>query len=367
MSRRRSLVLLAFGLLAALGVVVACNAGGFDPASKVDNVRLFVVKADRPYVKPGETITLEALVTDGRKVKPREAKLYWIPILCLNPTDDLYYLCFAPPGDGSREAGNTKLVPLGPLAALADGGAEGGTGATPPAAGSNPFSSIPTGVDLAPFLPQGPSFSFTVPTDSVKDREGAPPYGLGIIFNILCAGRVEIAARDTAGSAQQSPVRCTDENGVSLPPSDYVIGISRFYVYPDRVNANPVIERVTVFDQPVDPRAGVTISRCADGVREKDCPENLLDVVVSDASWEPNPSEVTRNGPQNEQIWVSYYSDIGILENDARLLFDPTSGRVANSEVRLRAPKFVGDGTLWMVVHDNRGGAAWIVVPLHIR
>jgi hypothetical protein len=52
--------LLALVAIAALAALFACGAGGFDPASKVDSVRLFVVRADKPYVKPGETVTLEA-------------------------------------------------------------------------------------------------------------------------------------------------------------------------------------------------------------------------------------------------------------------------------------------------------------------
>jgi len=369
--RRLLLALLALATCVAIGALVACNAGGFDPQSKVDSVRLFVVKADKPYAKPGETVTLEALLADGRKDRPRAAKLYWIPILCLNPRDDLYYLCFAPPGDGGREAGSTRLVPLGPLAALADGGLEGGggsgTGTGTGTGTGNPFASIPTGVDLAPFLPQGPSFSFKMPEDALQPREGIAPYGLGIVFNILCAGRVEIAARDPEGGAQQVPIRCMDDEGKALPPRDYVIGISRVYSYAERTNTNPVIEKVTLDGLDVSPTAGVTIERCPEGTRERDCKDYKLDVRVSDSSWEPNPSDVTRDGPLNEQIWVAYYSDVGILENDARLLFDTRRGRAPDSAVKLRAPKQAQDGTLWMVVHDNRGGAAWIVVPLHVR
>src|SRR4051812_26510471 len=188
----RVLSLLVVIAIAAGLAVVACGAEGFDPASKVDSVRLFVVKADKPYVKPGETVTLEALFTDARKEKPRAAKMYWIPVLCLNPKDDLYYLCFAPPGDGGREAGNTRLIPVGPLADA--GAADAGAADAGAIGGSNPFASIPTGVDLAPFLPQGNTFSFTIPTDAVKERQGSAPYGLAVVFNILCAGRVEFAA-----------------------------------------------------------------------------------------------------------------------------------------------------------------------------
>ena len=349
-SLKRAAILLALALVAAL---FACGSEGFDPQSKVDSVRMFVVRADKPYAKPGETVTLDALFGDARQDRSRLAKLYWIPILCLNPQGDLYYLCFAPPGDGGRQAGGTRLVPVGPLA-------DAGAGA------SNPFASIPTGVDLGPFLPQGPTFSFRMPDDAVKPREGSDPYGLAIVFNILCAGRVEFAARDPEGGAQQVPVLCSDENGVKLPPKDYVIGISRVYAWSDRVNTNPVVEKLLFEGKDVVPAEGITIEKCTTE-KESDCKENKIDLRVSDSSWESNPSEVTREGELREQIWVSYYSDLGKFDEDARLLFDTRQGRVSESDATFRAPKDAVDGTLWAVVHDNRGGAAWIVVPLHIR
>ncbi len=358
--------LLVVVALAALSAVLACGETGFDPASKVDSVRLFVVRADKPYARPGDTVTLEALITDQRKVKPREAKLYWIPILCLNPREDLYYLCFAPPGDGGRQAGGTRLVPVGAFAdagaaAVDAGGADAGG-----LSGPNPFASIPTGVDLAPFLPQGPSFTFRIPDDAVQARAGSDPYGLAIVFNVLCAGRIEFVARDPSGGAQQVPVRCAGEDGETLPPSDYVIGISRVYAWNERVNTNPVIEKVTFEEKDVGIAQGITLEKCT-ADREKDCKENKIGIRVSDSSWESNPAEVTREGVLREQIWVDYYSDIGKLESDSRLLFDAREGRISDSDVVFRAPKAPIDGTLWAVVHDNRGGAAWIVVPLHVR
>lgn len=363
--RRRYASILVVLALAAMSALFACG-NDFDPASKVDSVRLFAVRADKPYARPGETVTLEALFTDARKEKPRAAKLYWIPVLCLNPREDLYFLCFAPPGDGGRQAGATRLIPLGPLAAAsADGGADAAAAAG--AAGGNPFASIPTGIDLAPFLPQGPTFSFRMPEDAVQPREViSAPYGLALVFNILCAGRVEFAARDAVGGVQQVPVLCTDENGVKLPPSDYVIGISRVYAYGERVNTNPVIETLTFEGKDVVPAEGITVERCT-AERERDCKENKLGTRVSESSWEENPSEVEREGPLREQIWVGYYSDIGKFDSEARLLFDTRQGRVSESDVTFRAPKNIIDGTLWAVVHDNRGGLSWIIVPLHVR
>jgi hypothetical protein len=367
---RISMVVLAGALAAAVaGGGAACNTQGFDPQSKVDSVRLFAVRADKPYAKPGEDVTLEALMTDGRREKPSALKLYWIPFVCMNPRDDLYYLCFVPDQTGGNAGGGARLVPVGPLAdagagAGVDAGVDAGVGADAGARGGNPLGSLPPGVDLSPFLPQGTTFRFTMPTDAIQPREGIDPYGLAIVFNVACAGRIELAALDPSAGLQQVPILCTDEQGNKLSPKDYVIGISRVYSYATRTNANPVIEALKQGDQVVDPAAGVVVDHCT-ADKSADCPDIELDVRVSDASWEDNPNEAGES--LREQIWVDYYSDVVELGEDARLLFDANKGRIEGSAVKLKAPKEPADGTLWAVVHDNRGGAAWVVVPLHVK
>jgi hypothetical protein len=112
---------------------------------------------------------------------------------------------------------------------------------------------------------------------------------------------------------------------------------------------------------------GITVDKCQNVKHRTDCPEIKLDVRVSDSSWEPNPAEVQRGDPLHEQIWVDYYTNVGDLDSDARLLFDTRQGRVSESENKYRAPQDPVDGTLWAVVHDNRGGVAWTVIPIHVR
>ncbi len=358
MRARAFLAVLLLALAAALAF--ACGGGGFDPQSKVDSVRMFGVKVDKPYAKPGDTVTLEVLMTDGRREKPRPLKLFWIPIVCLNPPNDLYYLCFAgAAGDGGASRGPRFFAP-----GLADAGAaDAGVGAAP----GGPLAQIPTGIDLGPFLPQGTTFSFRMPDDAIQPRQGTDPYGLALVFNIACAGQVRLAERDPSGGLQQVPIQCTDENGVQLPPSDYVIGISRVYAYETRTNTNPVIEKVTFEGQDVDLQKGIVVERCT-AVKRMDCPEKKLDIRVSDASWEENPSDVVEGRALREQIWVSYYSDKGDIDVDARLLFDTTKGRPpGDNDVKFRAAPDPGRGTIWAVVHDNRGGKAWVVVPVTIQ
>jgi hypothetical protein len=199
-----------------------------------------------------------------------------------------------------------------------------------------------------------------MPQNAIIERAGASPYGLAIVFKIACAGQVRLAER-VGQNPQQVPIQCTDEQGTPLGANDYVIGINRVYAYTDRENTNPVIEKVTVEGKDVDPIQGITVPRCTEA-KEDDCPAVKIDVKVAPSSWEPNPSS-----EQNEQIWVTYHSDLGKLKDDARLLFDTRSGRVTDSDVEYRAAQVVGDGTLWAVVHDNRAGAAFVTVPIHVK
>jgi hypothetical protein len=335
---------------AALGgaalTIVACGSGDFDPISKVDSVRMFGVRADKPWAKPGDTVILQSLTTDARRDRPRPLQVYWIPLVCINPSEDLYYLCFTGSGDG----GASLVAPF-----AGDGGA-GSTG------GLGSLAQIPRNTNLAAYLPTGDTFRFQLPADVVIPRAGTTAYGLAIVFNIACAGQVRLA--DLSGdNPQQVPIQCTDENGTPLGASDYVVGINRVYAYTDLTNANPVVDDVKLDGGVVDLDAGITLDHCTTRLVD-DCPPVAIDVDVSASSWEVNPTETTT---LHEQIWVDYYSDLGKFKDDARLLYDTKSGRVNESRVEFRAPKNAANGTVWAVVHDNRAGASFITFPLHIR
>ncbi len=339
--------------LGAVWACSGCNTQGFDPQTKVNSVRLFGVRADHPYAKPGDSVTLEALVTDGRTVKGRPMEVYWFPLLCLNPADDLYYNCFAP-GAGDASASTLRLLPIGVGgdAGLSQGG----------------LASLPTNVDLSPFLPRRSMFSFQLPGDALAPRTDSVPYGLGIVFNMACAGQARLLTASAGdGPQQQIPLACTDESGNRLPPSDYVIGFSRVYAYAEETNANPKIDFVTFEGAVVDTSAGINVDRCVGVTRRADCPEIRLNIHVSDDSWEPIQGPVVNGGAGREQIWATYYTDVGDLDADATLLFDGRSGRVSDNDAKYKAPYDAVEGSLWIVVHDNRGGMSWAVVPVHVR
>src|SRR5205807_590748 len=120
---------------------------------------------------PGDTITFEVLATDGRAVKPRPLKIYWLPVVCLNPREDFYYLCFGASLPGV-DAGATLSAPF------PAGSPDGGLGAADAGAAGfgNALQQIPTGIDLGPYLPQGTRFSFQMPANAIQPRQGSPPY-----------------------------------------------------------------------------------------------------------------------------------------------------------------------------------------------
>ena len=357
-SRHRASRIAALGLPAAafMGFIASSCAPPFEAASHLSSVRILASRADKPYARPGDTVKLDVLAFDGRADKTtRPMKVFWIPLVCTNPPEDLYYLCFAQFLGG---AGGTS-------------GSGAGSGALNPAA-----AILKPGVDLSPFLPTGPSYSITIPANIVathpkSPEPNTPAYGLAIAFNIACAGHVELTARDPNDlRTQQIPLGCFDENHVRLDATQYVTGFTRVYAYTDPTvtNANPIITQATFQGIAVDPNVGIQTDHC-NVPHRTDCPPLKIDVVVPDSSQELGAvDDVDQNGTRlKEEIWADYYSDIGDFQGDARLLFDARSGRIGDSAITYDAPVNPSDGVVSIVVHDNRGGAAWTQFPVHVR
>src|SRR5579863_9465877 len=80
------------------GPAASCAPTGFASSTQISSVRILATRADddKAYARPGDTVTLEALTVDGRTNTTPPAVTYWIPYVCQNPEDDLYYACFAP-------------------------------------------------------------------------------------------------------------------------------------------------------------------------------------------------------------------------------------------------------------------------------
>jgi hypothetical protein len=356
--------LLALAALASGWAASSCAPSGFADEAQIQSVRILASSADKPYAKPGDMVTVQVLAFDGRPVKREPMTLSWLPIVCENPQDDAYYACFA-----------QFAAKMGPRPG-GDAGAGGGTGGPLPR----------PGIDLSPFLPTGPSFAFQMPDDAVTSHPSTPgvkqQYGLAIVFNIACAGHLELVPIDPNNiNPQAVPIGCFDADHNQLGAEDWVFGFTRVYAYDSVTNANPVIDYVDVQGQhftpdpqspgvlaPPSPGAGapaLVTSRCPSG--DNSCPKVTLGPHVPPSSQEV---QAQVNGSQKEEIWADYYSTIGSFKSSARLLYDSMTGAVGDTTVtstQFYSPADPGAGVVWIVVHDNRGGVSWITLPVQVN
>ena len=371
----------AAGLIAVGVWASSCSPADFTSETVIATVRILASRATpHPRPKPGASVTVEMLAIDGRVNQVPPMGLYWLPALCINPPDDAYYACFAQLAAGGGGDGGVRLVTgagadadagasasadagadAGPSAgAGADAGAELGPGAL--------AGLLRPGVDLTPLLVSGSRFTFKMPEDVIVPRKGiTSPYGLVILFNFACTGHIELLPYDPSnGNPQQIPIGCFDANHNQLGADDFVFGFTRVYASDTSTEENPVIERVDLGGPALSLDGGATaapfvVPLCADpDAGGKSCDHAIGPVVA--------PSL-----PSGKQVWADFYSTVGTFSSTARLLFSPTvtlsiPGDTNNTYT---APGSLtgapSDKSIWIVVHDDQGGADWVTVPLQFR
>jgi hypothetical protein len=308
-------------------------------------VRVFAASADKPYAKPGDVVTVSLDAFDGRPTTTGDVMtIYWLPILCEDPPGDLYYACFA-----------SLVTPT-------KGGGSMGGGAFPP------------NIDITDFLEKGPKKTLTMPGDVITKHApvmGLPePYGMVIVFAMACAGRVRTLPIDpSAGNGQTVPLGCFDSMGIQLGPDSYVFTFARVYAYETATNTNPQIDGVVFDGKPIDLNAGVVVDHCTGGNKSPSCAGHPLNVTIPDSSWEvATGTPLEPDGTQlHEEIWTDYYYTIDNTKSDGILLFDARKGRVSGSDNQYLANVQPGQGRIFIVVHDNRGGASWVDFPILVR
>jgi hypothetical protein len=323
-----------------------CNFPSFAPDSVVSTVRILAVRADKPYAKPGDTVNLDILAVDGRADKPRPMGIFWVPVGCTNPRNGAYTKCY--------EEFAKYLQP---------------------------------GVDLTPVLHAGNSLSVTVPPDALDGGKTQPmrQYGEMIVFQMACAGHVQYLGAAAGPEPDAVPFGCFDETGKRLGTDDFVFSFASVFVFESLTNQNPTIDGLTFDSAPVDASAGITAPHCT--VKDaKRCPTTAVDAVVPESSQEVDPiatlaAAATATGTTGtgtgsgtgtasvvkERVWVDYYVTQGIVRGGARQIYDPTDGKVTNTAAAFVAPQAAGEGVLFAVVRDNRGGVGWLQVPLHVQ
>lgn len=361
----------------------SCAPSGFASEAVISTVRILASSADRPYAQPGDAVRVQLLAYDGRSADQRDAGamgVTWLPFVCQDPPNDAYYGCFVP-GHAATDAGAP-----GPAPAL-DGGTDAGTD-------GGASGCAPPQFDSGIAVPLISTFNFTMPPGIVAAHPPVPgayaPYGLAFLFDMACAGHVAPVPPTQDGNPQQVPVGCFDSSGHQLGSDDYVFGYSRIYAYEPNAgpdggglrNANPVITGV---DTPDSPDGGTpTQTLCFQGAPPTyvtdtliapqcagdggNCPHVKLGAVVPPSSQEPDPQNMAL-----ETLWADYYTTLGGFTSRTRLLYDSTGDQIGGLdktdtefEPPVIGPSDPRDGFIFIVVHDNRGGVSWVIVPVHV-
>jgi hypothetical protein len=220
-----------------------------------------------------------------------------------------------------------------------------------------------------PVVVEGDTATFQIPADALST---ATPDGSGalsstmLVFVAACAGRLQmVGAR--SDFPDESPIGCIDASDTRVDAQGFVFGFARISVFADRRNLNPTISGITIDGTSLDEGTPFPIASCA-ATNSHDCPGHDLSVLMPDGASEPDPGSVAPGGtPLNEQVWASFFSSAGALDDESVILFDARHGRVTNAHNTFRAPNTTGDVSLFVVAHDNRDGVAWRKLTLRVQ
>jgi hypothetical protein len=293
----------------SLSTVLACGED-LDPGSRVTDLRVLAVRADRPFAQPGEKVTLEALAHD-----PLGRPISWGWAACIAP-------------DGTDVASCIRSI-----------GADAASGRAPLAV---------TGTDVT-------RFELTVPADALArvapEARGAATVG---VIAAACPERLVM---------RPDRVDCVDASGAALPPGSWVLGIKHVTIREHDRNANPTFATVTFDGAPWADDDVKTVDACdTDGNRFDRCPESLAHRIAA----VPAPDAVEHGVDElgqafDEAVVVQSYATEGIFEHDVRVASAPETRWVARAKAR------GGEQLMWFVVRDDRGGVSWTSRRLRVR
>jgi hypothetical protein len=306
-----------FGLAAL--AVTACGET-FDPASRISDLRLIAVQADKPYAAPGERVELTTLSHE-----PFGRPITWGWATCVKPDETTVAACLAKIVEDARATGQLPLT-------------------------------------MGPGLS---SFATTVPADVL---DGVPQAAAGNVLvgvlTVACPGALSV--RDPRTLARgELPFRCLDASTAEELTFDrYAVAVKRIYVRRVDRNLNPPPPAVTWDGLPWAEGDVKEVAACKNSPTRAidDCDggerHDLSAVVPSEAA-ESGMSEL--GAPFAEDVVIQYYASDGLFESDGRTREEPRTKWAA------RASSIGKEQTLWFVVRENRGGVSWTMRRVRVR
>lgn len=301
-------------LLSFLGTV-GC-APDFDPGSRVTSFRVLAQQVDQPFAKPGETVTVTSLSYD-----PQARPVTWAWAACINPKSASVTGCTDKIVEQASESGTSPI--------------------------------LAQGLDMS-------SFTYTIPDDALDAvPESARSGALVGFVSVACPGDLSL----TAGK-DGFPFRCLEAGtGRELGLDEYVVGVKRVQLRTEDRNENPIVERVT-FDGENWPENEIkTVTACdTDGNDYEKCGDASKHRLGALPSADSVETGRTQFGVDfTEQVIIEYYATEGIFEYEIKIAAEPETHWAA------RKAASGNDLTLWMVLHDDRGGASWVQRTVHVE
>jgi hypothetical protein len=305
---------IAFVLLTLLGTF-GCQAD-FDPGSRVTSFRVLGQQVDQPFAKPGETVTVTSLSYD-----PAGRPVTWGWAACVNPASASVTGCIDKIAEQASDSGASPI--------------------------------LAQGLEMS-------SFTYTIPDDALDGIPESARTGAQVgLLSVACPGDLSLTP-----SQNGFPFQCLEAGTQrELALDEYVVGLKRVQVRTTDRNLNPVVEQVT-FDGQDWPEDEVKVVTACDteGNDYKKCSDaskHQLGAVPTAGSVE---SGLTQFGaPFTEQVIIEYYATEGIFEYEIKIAAEPETHWAA------RKAAIGKDLSLWMVVHDDRGGATWAERQVHVR
>ena len=299
------------GLLSMLGC-----AADFDPSSRVNSIRVLGQQMDLPFAKPGETVNVTSLSYD-----PQGRPVTWAWAACVNPDSSTVQGCFDKIAADTASTGNSPL--------------------------------LAQGLDLS-------SISYTVPSDALDSLpSAAKPSAMVGLLSIACPGDLSLEP-----GPNDLPFTCKEAGtGRVFDFEEYIIGLKRIQVRSTDRNQNPTIESVTFDGQEWPENEVKQVIACDTDKNEyKPCADDTKHRIAARLSAASVESGTTEFGVDfTEQVIIEYFATEGVFEYEIKVASDPQTNWAARKAASGK------DLTLWMVVHDDRGGATWVQRHVHVQ
>ncbi|HKO49153.1 MAG TPA: hypothetical protein VJV79_15580 [Polyangiaceae bacterium] len=303
------------GFFLSLSSLLACEAD-FDPGSRVNSFRVLAQQTDVPFAKPGETVNISSLGYD-----PQGRSVTWAWGACVNPEASTVEGCFDKIAADALVTGGTGILAQGP--ALSD-------------------------------------FSYTVPADTLSSLPAAARASAMVgVASIACPGDLVFEQ-----ASNGLPFSCKEVGtGRVFGLDEYIVGLKRIQVRAADRNRNPEIEQV-LFDGTDWPETEIKqVLACdTDGNDYEPCAADTKHKISARPTAASVESGRTEFGVDfTEQVIIQYYATEGVFENEVKIVAEPETGWAARKAASGK------DLTLWMVVHDDRGGATWVERHVHVQ